>query len=787
MKFTEGYWEKSERANAIYAAQAFHVERIPGGMRVVMPVRPVEHRGGALDVPTITTEFTSIRPNVISVRSYHFSGYEKKEPRFELFSAPQEVEVEIGETEAVMKAGMMAVRVCRKTFGFRFEGEGRLLTGCGFRNLGYMQYDRSPSTKLPGTDYLKAQYSPYMLTELTLSPGECVYGLGERFTAFVKNGQSVDCWNEDGGTASQMAYKNIPFYLTNRHYGVLVDHSDNVSFEVGSEKVENVGFSVPGEEIRYHVIYGKTMKEVLVNYTNLTGKPALPPAWSFGLWLSTSFTTSYDEETTASFIQGMEERKLPLSVFHFDCFWMREFHWCDFEWDTRVFPDVEGMLKRYHEKGLRISVWINPYLAQDTKAFREAKENGYLLLRGDGRGVRQMDNWQPGMGLVDFTNPEAAAWYQGKLRELLACGVDCLKTDFGERIPTDVAYHNGADPHAMHNYYTYLYNRCVFELLKEVRGEGEAVLFARSATVGGQQFPIHWGGDCSASYASMAESLRGGLSFTMSGFGYWSHDIGGFEMTATADLYKRWLQFGLLSTHSRMHGSTSYRVPWLFDEEANDVCRRFTRLKCRLMPYIFRAAVQAKETGVPVMRSMILEYEADPAARYLDMQYMLGGSLLVAPVFREDGEAEYYLPKGRWTHLLSGETREGEKWYRETYDYFSLPLYVRENTLLPLGAREDRADYDYADGVCVQVYELGDGEEASCQVTDQKGTVVLEAKALRQGRALRLNSSGLCGNMTWLLKNVDAVENVEGAAAEPTGEGILLTPKGGEIRVVPYA
>ena len=176
-----------------------------------------------------------------------------------------------------------------------------------------------------------------MVTELSLAPGECVYGLGERFTAFVKNGQVVDIWNEDGGTASQISYKNIPFYVTSKHYGVFVDHSDHVSFEVASEKVENVGFSVKGEEIRYHIIYGDDIKGVIENYTDLTGKPALPPAWSFGLWLSTSFTTNYDEETTNSFIQGMADRDIPLSVFHFDCFWMKEFHWCDFEWDSRIF------------------------------------------------------------------------------------------------------------------------------------------------------------------------------------------------------------------------------------------------------------------------------------------------------------------------------------------------------------------------------------------------------------------------------------------------------------------
>lgn len=219
---------------------------------------------------------------------------------------------------------------------------------------------------------------------------------------------------------------------------------------------------------------------------------------------------------------------------------------------------------------------------------------------------------------------KACKWYQGKLRSLLEMGVDCFKTDFGERIPIDVVYQDGSEPVSMHNYYAFLYNRCVFELLKEVKGQQEAVVFARSATAGGQQFPVHWGGDSSASYISMAETLRGGLSFAMSGFSFWSHDIGGFENTAPADVYKRWLAFGLLSSHSRLHGSGSYRVPWAFDEQACDVARYFVQLKCSLMPYLYAKAVEAHEDGTPVMRPMVFEFEDDPACQTLDMQYMLG-------------------------------------------------------------------------------------------------------------------------------------------------------------------
>lgn len=783
MKFTEGYWLRSERANILYAAEAYDVRAIEGGMRVLAPVGQISSRGATLNMPTITIEFTSPMENVISVRAWHYEGYEKNEPVCPKHENRQDVEVTINDEEAVMTAGRMTVRVDRKNWGYRFEADGRVLTSCGFHNLGYARWDRQPSTMFPEANYMCENGKPYMVNELSLQVGENVYGFGERFTSFVKNGQVVDTWNEDGGTASQVAYKSVPFYMTNKGYGVYVDHTDNVSFEVASEKVEFVGFSVPGEEIRYSVFYGPSPKEILKAYTAYTGRPALPPAWSFGLWLSTSFTTNYDEETTSSFIQGMADRNIPLSVFHFDCFWMREFQWCDFTWDSRVFPDTEGMLKRYHDKGLKICVWINPYIAQGTPFFKEGKENGYLLQRADGRGVWQTDNWQAGMGLVDFTNPDACRWYAAKLKTLLDMGVDCFKTDFGERVPVDVKWFDGSDPASMHNYYTYLYNECVFNLLKEVRGEGEAVLFARSAAAGGQQFPVHWGGDCSANYPSMAETIRGGLSFAMSGFSFWSHDISGFESTASPDLYKRWAAFGLLSSHSRLHGSNSYRVPWAFDDEASDVVRFFSNLKCSLMPYLYSKAVEAHEDGTPMMRPMVFEFPADPVAAFLETQYMLGDALLVAPVLREDKKVQYYLPEGTWTDYFTGETKEGGRYYEGEYDYFSLPLYVKENTLLATGAVNDRPDYDYREGAVLHLYQLADQAEACCDLVDQKGAHTCSVNAKRDGAAIRFASNADMSGLTFVLHGVHAV-SAEGGALRTEGADTVITAADGVKEII---
>ncbi|MFD7135435.1 alpha-xylosidase [Streptomyces sp. NPDC059894] len=716
MKFTDGYWLLREGVTAAHPAGVLDVEASDGALEVHAPTRPVRSRGDLLTGPVMTITVHTPMPDVIGVTLTHLTGGQPRGPVFDVAGGETDPRISRDDDHATLTSGALSVRVARSgPWQVEFLADGRTLTSSGPKGMGIMR-------DATGAHYLREQ--------LTLGVGTNVYGLGERFGPLTRGGQVVDIWNADGGTATEQAYKNVPFYLTDAGYGVFVDHPGKVSFEVGSETVSKVQFSAETQELTYYVVHGPTPKDVLRRYTALTGRPALPPAWSFGLWLSTSFTTSYDEETVTSFIEGMRQRGLPLSVFHFDCFWMREHHWCDFRWDPRVFPDPEGMLARLKARGLRVCVWINPYIAQRSPLFAEGKALGHLLRRPDG-GVWQWDLWQPGMALVDFTSRAARDWYAAKLEALLAQGVDCFKTDFGERVPLDVVWSDGSDPERMHNYYTYLYNRTVFEVLRKHRGEGEAVVFARSATAGGQRFPVHWGGDCEATYASMAESLRGGLSLGLSGFGFWSHDIGGFEGTPTPALFKRWVAFGLLSSHSRLHGSSSYRVPWLFDEESVDVLRHFTRLKMRLLPYLYEAARVAHEEGVPVMRAMVLEFPDDPGCAHLERQYMLGPDLLVAPVFDDEGDVAYYVPEGAWTHYLTGRTVTGPRWVRERHDVLSLPLLVRPGAVLPVGAHADRPDYAHADGVTLRAYGLRRGAQVSVRVGAVTFTVVREGDTLR--------------------------------------------------------
>lgn len=777
MKFNNGYWLLKEGTACFSPKQIYSIQKTDLEIILCTPARPINGRGDTLDGANLTIYISSPMPDVIRVQTVHHIGTRKKSPSFALqLDSPQTLQTEETGDALTITSGGLSLEIGKKQWYMHYIRDGKVIAQNGAGDLAMMKtdwrgefYDREGDLE-----------NTYMRQQFRIGVGELFYGTGERFTPFVKNGQSIEIYNEDGGTSSEQSYKNIPFFLSNKGYGVLVNHPERVSFEFATEHVTKTSFCVKGGSLDYFFFNGPTMKEVLTRYTGLAGRPSLPAPWTFGLWLSTSFTTDYDEATVTSFIDGMRDRGIPLSVFHFDCFWMKGFHWCDFIWDEEMFPDPAGLLHRIKERGLHICVWINPYIGQESALFAEGMEQGYFLKRTDG-SVWQWDMWQSGMALLDFTNPAACRWYQEKLEVLLDMGVDCFKTDFGERIPTNCVYYDGSDPEKMHNYYTYLYNKTVFELLERKRGKENAVLFARSATVGGQKFPVHWGGDCWSDYESMEESLRGGLSLMMSGFGFWAHDIGGFEHTSTADVYKRWVAFGLLSSHSRLHGSASYRVPWLYDEEAVDVARTFTRLKASLMPYLYKTAIDAATSGIPTMRSMVLEFTQDYTCHYLDRQYMLGDHLLAAPIFREDGLGIFYLPGGVWTDYFTGEVLEGGTWVERKYDYLHLPLFVKENSIIAVGAKDDRPDYDYADQAQLKIYALSEGIVAKSVIYGMDRKEELKITAVKKDGIILLQTAATKEYSVRLINVTDVTAT--GASIQTEGNDTILLPSANRMEI----
>ncbi len=706
MKFSDGYWTSKPEYRVEHPCQISEIRVGQSQLTAYAPVRPVTSRGNELDTPEITISLEPVADGVIRVLLERHRGYVTTSPAFELnLPTSSSGSVNTDALEGWVQSGDLEAHIFgRDAYGINFSFAGSPLTGA--LKVGTSSVSR--------VDPMRPLYDPsrqrFMVEQLMVGVGETIYGLGERFGPTVKNGQSVDLWNSDGGTATEQAYKNVPFYLSSAGYGIFVNHPGRVSFEVCSEINSRVQFSVSGDSLEYFVIGGPTPADVLRRYTALTGRAPQVPNWSYGLWLSTSFTTDYSESTVLSFVDTMKELEIPVSVLHFDCYWMRPSHWCDFQWDPDFFPDPEGMLSRLHENDLKVCVWINPYIAGRSAMFDEARELGFLAKRADG-SVRQWDHWQAGLSWVDFTNPAATEWWKDKLRGLLRQGVDSFKTDFGERVPTDIVWFDGSDPERMHNYYTELYNRAAYEVIAEERGVEEAIVFARSATAGGQKLPVHWGGDSEPTFVSMAETLRGGLSLGLSGFGYWSHDMGGFEGTPDPDVFTRWFPFGMLSSHSRLHGSRSYRVPWNYGDAAVTAARRFTRLKNRLMPYIATHAKSVTSAGLPLLRHLLLEFPSDIGSRHIDTQYMFGPHLLVAPVFTNSGDVDFYLPTSGWTSILDGSHYGQSGWHHENHATDSLPLLVRDGTVLPLSTNAQRPDHDWNESLVLFVYRPQPGRQ----------------------------------------------------------------------------
>jgi alpha-D-xyloside xylohydrolase len=699
----------------------------------------------------LSFEFSSPCEQIIRVKAMYHRPKGGQDGKFPLdYEQSSPIAVEDTADSLILTAGKLRLKISKSPWNMEFIGnETGLLASSPFQGLGVA---------------VLADGTTVMSEKLSLAPGENIYGLGERFSPFIRNGQSVKIWNSDYGTTADIGYKNIPFYLSSKGYGLFVNSTDKVEYEIATEDVEAVRLTVPGNELDYYFVYGPTPREVLANYTNITGRAPIIPKWSLGLWMTTSFTTVYNEDVVTEHIDGMFERDLPLTVFHFDCYWMKERHWCDFQWDLDAFPQPEAMLKRLKAKGLKICVWINPYISQLSCLFEEGAEKGYFLKNQQG-DVYQIDWWQPGLAFVDFTNPEACKWYQDKLKALVAMGVDTFKTDFAESAPADAVYFDdGRNARAMHNLYTLLYNQTVFEMLEETLGKEEAVVFARSATAGSQQYPVHWGGDCTASLTSMATELRAGLSFSCSGMPFWSHDIGGFYGEQNPDVYKRWIAMGLFSSHSRLHGDSTYRVPWNYDEESVEVLRHFTNLRHRLIPYLYSCCKIAHDTGVPVMRPMFFEFPNDPTCLYLDRQYMFGESFLVAPVFNSDGTAQYYLPPGEWTNFWTNERQQGSVWITEQVDYMTVPLWVRENTIMPMGPADHAPFGNSFDNLTLHLYNITGA--ATFDLYDAGKTVTITAK--RQEHEIVVTTSEYVTGMKITLEDTASSGNSVEASATTT-------------------
>ncbi|MBL7166768.1 MAG: glycoside hydrolase family 31 protein [Dehalococcoidales bacterium] len=533
------------------------------------------------------------------------------------------------------------------------------------------------------------------LVSLALRSGEPVYGLGEKFGPLNHRGQMTTSWNADAlGVNAEASYKNVPFAWSPEGWGILVHTPARVAHGIGHPPWSHRSYilQVDDPNLDIFLLAGDTPADIIRQYTLLTGRSPLPPRWSYGTWMSRCYYRTAEEALQVA--RTLRARSIPCDVLVLDGrAWHKPEYRFDFKWDADRYPDPESFIRELNDLGLRLCLWEYPYISVRNRLFAELAEKGYLLRSSSGEAL--IHKWLPEpfeslvpqlqpSGIVDLTNPDAYTWYRDAHRDLFAMGVSAMKTDFGEAVPEDAVAHNGDTGKRLHNVYPLLYNRCASEATDEYGKDG-TVVWGRSGWIGSQRYPIQWGGDPSCDWEGLAASIRGGLSWGMSGGPFYSHDVGGFSgAKPDSELYVRWAQAGVMSSHIRFHG-TSPREPWEYGEEAERIVRRWLEWRYRLIPYLEACALEAHQTGIPVARAMPLVFPRDILARSIDEQYMLGPALLVAPVVRPGGKVSAYLPEDGWYDLWSEQRLEGPRALDLVLPLDRIMIYGREGFILPLG------------------------------------------------------------------------------------------------------
>ncbi|RNL92656.1 alpha-xylosidase [Sinomicrobium pectinilyticum] len=612
-----------------------------------------------------------------------------------------------------------------------YDADGRLLTGT-------LHPEDVKNTYTPVTPFSfirrAEDYSRSMAAVFSMSPEEKIFGCGESFTRFDKRGQKVILWTDDAnGVQNETMYKPVPFYMSSRGYGVFMHHSTPITVDFGKYFNAANSMMIGDDEADIFLFIGEP-KDILNEYTSLTGKAEMPPLWSFGFWMSR--ITYFSEKEGREVADNLRKHKIPSDVIHFDTGWFDVDWRNNYEFARDRFENAEKMIADMKKDGFNVCLWQLPYFTPKNTLFSEIVEQGLAVK--DRKGNIQYED-----AVLDFSNPETVRWYQDKIAGLLRQGVGVIKVDFGEAAPASGLYHSGRTGFYEHNLYPLRYNKAVAEVTK--REKGYTLIWARSTWAGSQRYPLHWGGDAATTNTAMAATLRGGLSLGLSGFTFWSHDIGGFVTKSPENLYRRWTPFGMLTSHVRSHGEPPTE-PWEYGKDFLNDFRKADNMRYRLMPYIYAQAKHSSERGLPMLRAMFVEYPDDPGSWLVDDQYLFGSSVLVAPLFEDVTERNIYLPPGKWIDYQTRKVYEGG-WHRVKAGNIPVVILIRDGTVLPhIALAQSTKDMDWS-RLDLQVYSTTGSAEGKVYLPEE--TDIKTVKVVKRGNGYVLENDPYGGKVKW--------------------------------------
>jgi len=708
-------------------------------LAVVRPVGPNEFPGGEYEPdPNLPFSIEFVSPRTVRIRATSGPQMRPDVPSLMLVGgkAPRDDSWKMSKIEGGYRyaSAYGSVTIMENPWAIEIrDAAGRLLTRSNHHSEGNLTY-----TPILPFSFVRraADYSRSMCAVFSLAPGEKIFGCGESFMGFDKRGQKVVLWTDDSnGTQNREMYKPIPFFMSSRGYGMFMHTSSPITCDFGHYFSSVNSMMLGDDELDLFVFLGSP-KEILDAYTTLTGKSPMPPLWSFGLWMSRC--TYFSEKQTREVAARLRQNRIPCDVIHLDTGWFETDWRCDYQFSKSRFEDPQRMIADLKKDGFHISLWQLPYFVPKNTLFSELVEKG-LVVR-DPKGNLTYED-----AVLDFSNPATVEWYQAKLASLLKMGVGAIKVDFGEASPDKGLYASGRTGFYEHNLYPLRYNKAVAEITQKVTGEN--IIWARSAWAGSQRYPLHWGGDAESTDGGMAAELRGGLSFGLSGFSFWSHDVGGFVSRASDSLYKRWLAFGVLTSHTRCHG-TAPKEPWEYGEAFMNEFRRIDELKYQLMPYVYAQAKDCSERGLPMMRALFVEYPDDPGSWLVDDEYLFGSSILVAPLMEENSKARsVYLPPGTWIDYQTGRPYTGG-WQRIEAGGIPVVMLVREATAIPhikLAQSTLQMDWSTLDLV-VFAKDAQQAKGLVCLPSDNK---LVEITLVKKDGTFRVAKDPLAGKVTF--------------------------------------